>query len=207
MNNTLITKVTNFNFEALFKKLGYSFFTKGDYNLNLIGVRSSQLNQSEDKFNDVFLCMYKEKGMWTRIVLSCTTDPGLYYLENPQNKKGTAILVPGQYKGAFKKGLHKGKYPALVQVKSLKIYRDNNKDSILDLDTNNEIEAEGIGLNIHSVYSENNIPEKIGKWSAGCTVIPNLKLFNKFLNVCDQSIKIFGNNFTYTLINENDLNI
>ena len=57
------------------------------------------------------------------------------------------------------------------------------------------------------MYSENNIPEKIGKWSAGCIVIPNLKLFNKFLNVCDQSIKIFGNNFTYTLINENDLNI
>lgn len=205
MNNKLLSKVLKFDFESLFKRLGYIYFTKGDYNLNIIGIRSNQLDQSDDEFNDIFCYIYKENGIWSRNFLICTTDSGLHYLENPQNQEGTAILVPNQYRGAFKKGLHKGKYPALVQNKSLTIYRDNNKDSILDIDTNEEIEVKGIGLNIHSVYSENNIPEKIGKWSSGCTVIPNLKLFKQFLNVCDQSIKVFGNSFTYTLITENDL--
>lgn len=205
MNNKLLNKVLKFDFENLFKKLGYTYFTKGDYNLNIIGIRSNQLDQLDDEFNDIFCYIYKENGIWSRNFLICTTDSGLHYLKNPQNQEGTAILVPNQYKGAFKKGLHKGKYPALVQNKSLTIYRDNNKDSVLDIDINEEVEVKGIGLNIHSVYSENNIPEKIGKWSSGCTVIPNLKLFRQFLNVCDQSIKVFGNSFTYTLITENDL--
>ena len=45
------------------------------------------------------------------------------------NVKGTAILVPGQYRGAYKIGFHKGKYKALVQAKPVKLYIDNDKDN------------------------------------------------------------------------------
>jgi len=45
---------------------------------------------------------------------------------------GTAILVPGQYRGAYALGYHFGK-PALQQVGNLKLFRDNDLDEQLDL--------------------------------------------------------------------------
>ena len=67
MNNKLLSKVLKFDFESLFKRLGYIYFTKGDYNLNIIGIRSNQLDQSDDEFNDIFCYIYKENGVTTLI--------------------------------------------------------------------------------------------------------------------------------------------
>ena len=39
---------------------GYSFFEKGDYNLNLIGIRSDI--KVANRFDDIFLCLFKESG-------------------------------------------------------------------------------------------------------------------------------------------------
>ena len=38
IKTALYNKVKDYDFEALFKKKGYSYFTKGAYNLNIIGV-------------------------------------------------------------------------------------------------------------------------------------------------------------------------
>ena len=87
-------KILETNFEQLFKKLNYAYFTKGSYNLNIIGVR----NTTDDKineFDDFIVVDYKDSnGHWVRKLFSATTSPGLKSLKNPQNSKGFAILVP-----------------------------------------------------------------------------------------------------------------
>ena len=45
----------------------------------------------------------------------------------------------------------------------------------------------------------------VDNWSAGCQVIADIKNWNEFIGLCQESVKIFGNSFTYTLINEKDL--
>ena len=65
------------------------------------------------------------------LTYDCTTDPGLYYRHNPLNCFGTAVLVPGQYRGAFVLGQHQGLYEALTQGKSLPVYRDDDLDVML----------------------------------------------------------------------------
>ena len=55
MKTQLYNKIMNTNFEELFKKKGYAFFTKGEYNLNIIGVRSENLNKITNKFDDYFM--------------------------------------------------------------------------------------------------------------------------------------------------------
>ena len=48
--------------KSIMSRRGYSFFEKGDYNLNLIGVRSDI--KVANKFADTFLCIFKESGNW-----------------------------------------------------------------------------------------------------------------------------------------------
>ena len=52
MNLTLRNKIQSCDFEKLFLKLGYSYFTAGDYNLNIIGIRSDNDNKVTDLFDD-----------------------------------------------------------------------------------------------------------------------------------------------------------
>ena len=58
---------------------------------------------------------------WETLLCDATTDPGLYYLEHPMNVDGTAILIPGQYIGSHKTGLHKGDH-ALIQCGKLRVW-------------------------------------------------------------------------------------
>ena len=44
IKNALYSKVKDYNFEELFKKKGYTYFTNGAYNLNIIGVRAAGRN-------------------------------------------------------------------------------------------------------------------------------------------------------------------
>ena len=97
IKTALYSKVINYDFESLFKKKGYAYFTNGAYNLNIIGVRASGVNIT-NSFDDILLLIYKTpNGSWTRQVYQITTDPGQSYMVKPCSSKGTAILVPGQY--------------------------------------------------------------------------------------------------------------
>ena len=127
-----------------------------------------------------------------------TTDPGKYYSQNLLDQSGVAILVPNQYKNTWQVGLHQGKYEALVQRKPVKVYRDKNKDSIYDLNAET-INTGLFGINIHRSNS-NGTSQVVGKWSAGCQVFQSPQDFNIFMNICKKSQKIWGNSFTYTLI-------
>ena len=40
MNNKLFFKCVNANFKEILERKGYAYFTKGQYNLNIIGIRN-----------------------------------------------------------------------------------------------------------------------------------------------------------------------
>jgi len=180
----------------------YKVFIKGDYNVNIVGVRS--YDRECDTFNDALFCFYSVGKYMYFHSWSITTDPGLYWLMNPSKVTGTAILVPGQYRGVYRIDKHRGKYYALCQrYGAVKVFRDANKDIIIDrLPDSTE---EGLfGINIHKAGW---FSRWVGKWSAGCQVFQRSRDFNKFMKICKEAEFEWGNKFTYTLLEEEDLKI
>jgi hypothetical protein len=181
---------------------GYAFFTNGVYNLNIIGIRNPNL--VANSFDDTMVVIYKFGGEWITKVYPITTDAGTYWLKNPLSNKGTAILVPNQYRGVYSIDLHNNKYNALCQRNGkVEVYRDNDKDLILDMDSA-KIEKGMFGINIHRSNPFNE-SLKVDKFSAGCQVFKRVKDFNEFMEICQKSKALWGNSFTYTLIKESDL--
>tara|TARA_R110000772_G_C13229357_1_gene432584 strand:- start:68 stop:670 length:603 start_codon:yes stop_codon:yes gene_type:complete len=184
---------------------GYKFFEGGDYNLNIVGVRNSDTNGIvTNKFDDIITLTYEVGGVLQYHELDATTDPGTHWERNLLNKDGVAILCPGQYRGSHTIGMHQGKYEALRQKSPVKVYRDNNKDGKYDMLKENI--KEGIfGINIHKAGSRVNGSTQIDKWSAGCQVISKESDFNKLMKLAHKSSNLYGNSFSYTLIESKDL--
>ena len=200
--NKLYNKLLTYNFEELFKKKGYKYFTGGNYNLNIIGVRSANDHKVTNEFDDyMVVCYNTPTRKCTRVIYKITTQPGISYMENPSNSKGTAILAEGQYRGAYKLGKHKGEN-ALIQNKDLKVYRDNNKDRKYDYDPKS-IQVGKFGINIHRAGTRST---QIDNWSAGCQVFAIKSDFESFLRLCNKQVENgYGETFTYTLLNEREL--
>ena len=192
--------------EEALKAKNYKWFENGDYNLNIVGVRNSEtLNEVTNKFDDCITLSYKVEGDWKFHCFDCTTDPGTHWVENVMNDKGVAILKPGQYRSSHKLRLHGGKYLALGQQKPLTVYRDNNRDDKYDLDES-KTDTGIFGINIHRATKyEGKKSTNIDKWSAGCQVIASNDDWHEFLDICQQAREVWSNNFTYTLIESDDL--
>lgn len=187
--------------KAMHRK-GYSLFENDSkpFNLNIIGVRSSDM--TPDKFNDSISILWKWNGSWNIYTSPATTDAGLYYLNNPLSSDGTFILAEGQHKGLWKKGLHKG-YPAFQQNKPARGYRDGNKDNRYDLDDSKIVEGM-FGINGHRAKDEGH-STVVGRWSAGCQVWQYDDDHEVVMELAERAINYWGNSFTYTLLNEADL--
>jgi hypothetical protein len=192
--------------EEALKVKNYKWFEKGDYNLNIVGVRNSEtLNKVTNKFDDHITVSYKIDGKWQFHCFDCTTDPGTHWVENVMNNKGVAILKPGQYRKSHKLRLHGGKYLALGQQNPLTVYRDNNRDAKYNLDES-KTDTGIFGINIHRASKyEGKKSTNIDKWSAGCQVIAANDDWHEFLDICQQAREVWSNNFTYTLIESKDL--
>ena len=193
--------------ETAVKAKGYKWFTSDNYDVNIVGVRNAETKgKVTNRFDDCVTLSYKdEAGKWHFHCFEATTDPGSHWEKNLLNKDGVAILKEGQYRGSHMIGLHQGKYEALRQKKPLKVYRDNDKDGVYDFIEENV--HEGIyGINIHRATSrEGGKSVQVDKWSAGCQVIAANNDFKLFMEVVNKAAKIWGNSFTYTLINSNDV--
>lgn len=203
---TLEAKLKTYDFSKLFKKLGYTYFDRGSYNLNIIGIRSDQGNKVTNRFDDYFVFIYKDKNnRWCRKVWQGTTEPGLDFVKNPQNSKGVSIMVPGQYRGLWRIDLHSGKYQALCQrTKPVKVYRDNNKNMTYDL-LPTKIDTGIFGINMHRAAKSGKV-YSVGKFSAGCQVFADANDFNEMMKLAKLQVSSgHGNSFTYTLLNEGDL--
>lgn len=204
MKSNLQNKCIGFDFKKLFEKKGYDFFTKGAYNLNIIGIRANTNGIVTNKYDDVLVVDYNTNQGHKRNIYTITTDPGKIYMNNPLQLKGTAILVPGQYRGCYCIDKHNGKYDAICQrLGPVKVYRDGNKDNVYDLNPDT-IESGYFGINIHR-SNETWIRNTIDNYSAGCQVFNNPKEFKAFMDICKKARNNFGNKFTYTLIEEKDL--
>lgn len=182
---------------------GHKVFTTGDYNLNIVGVRTA--SRTSDTFDDNLFCVYRVAEKWKLWHWYITSDPGVFYRENPLNVKGTAILCAGQHRGAWRFGLHRNKYEALVQHKPVKVWRDSNRDSVLDLDVPFRVAHEGLhGINFHRSSTKGST--KVGKWSAGCQVFAHPQDYIQFLGLCSKQIENSPDQswmtFTYTLLED-----
>jgi len=190
--------------EHAVKVKGYSWFESNkDFDVNIVGIRNTTTqNKVTNRFDDTMTLSYKVNGVWQFHQWICTTDPGITYTtQRLLSPLGVARLVPNQYRGAYQIGLHQGKYEALVQRKPVKVYRDANKDLKFD---ETKIEEGLFGINIHR-SSPTGISTVIEGWSAGCQVFSNIRDFRQFMQIMNRAKDVFGNNFTYTLIESKDI--
>ncbi len=202
-------KYTREQIQTTVEDKGYKYFhdnlNKG-YDVNIIGVRNSKTKgRVTNAFDDVLTISFKIDGEWQYYEFACTTDPGSHWVKNILSEKGVAILRPDQYRGSHKLDLHQGKYLALRQKSNVTVYRDNNRDVKYDL---NESKTEtGIfGINIHRATGRTGGKStRVDKWSAGCQVIADNDDWHTFLDICQTSREIYGNSFSYTLIESKDL--
>jgi len=184
--------------------LGYAVFAGGrDFDLNIIGIRRNVSHRKPDMYSDDLFVYWQEGGSWRCFNAAMTTTPGEYYLVHPMRpSQGCAIMSPGQYRGAYIRGLHKGKPGLLQRGAKVRYYRDNDRDKMLDLDPNT-IQSGFAGLNIH----RGGTSDRVGRWSAGCQVM-HPKDMDELLKLCDKQEQVNGrgfDTFTYTLIDEDDL--
>jgi hypothetical protein len=175
--------------EELFKQKGYIFF-KGELNVNLFAMRKAV---NTNIFDDEIYMVYEEGGQKIVKMWPCTTEAGKHYLNSPMNPKGTAIIVPGQYRGAYAIGRHTN-YEALRQQKPLKYWRDSDRDSIHDL--GGKIYEEIGYTNIHKAGADSS---QVDRWSAGCIVFKRVKDFNEMMSIAKKASKKYSNSFTFTL--------
>ena len=183
---------------AAMEREKYQIFESGHkpYNLNLVGIRSS--DPTPNVFNDQLWVFWKNKTNWDINIYRITTDPGLYWLQNPMNLNGTGILKPGQYPGMWEIGIHNGKYEALVQVSPCTLIRDYDRDNQLDYHSGRE-ETGLFGVNLHRAGKDS---ATVDRWSAGCQVFSQVREFNEFMGLARKARDLWGNSFTYTLMEE-----
>ena len=193
--------------EEAVKAKGYVWFDgDGDYDVNIVGVRNCETaDKVTNAFDDKLTLSYKVDGEWCFHCFDCTTDPGTHWVENIMRKEGVAILKPGQYRRSHKIRLHAGKYEALGQQRPVKVYRDNNRDDKYDL-LEESVQEGWFGINIHRATKwEGKKSSQVDKWSAGCQVIAANDDWAVFMKICRQARDLWGNNFTYTLLESKDI--
>jgi hypothetical protein len=180
---------------------GYSL-DKRPNALNIVGIRTDN-PVSQDKFDDAIAFFGWDKdGKLNGKVAAATTDPSTYFLKNPIANMGTAILKSGQYRDAYSIGLHKGKYEALVQSKPVIVIRDADRDGYTNF--GNLTETGLFGINIHRPTSSKTDDSVIGQDSAGCQVFQYINDFSDMMMRAKRASALYGNKFTYTLIDERD---
>jgi len=164
------------------------------FDLQIVGLRRAT---TPDAFDDRIFVVYRDaSGVLTVRSWAATTDPGVYWRRNPGKVRGTAILKAGQYRSAWRIGLHKGVHPALVQDSPVTVWRDSNRDALIDIGLDSETGT--FGINIHRAGTSSSV---VDKWSAGCQVFATNAGFEEFLALCRAQVSSgAGSRFTYTLL-------
>lgn len=182
--------------QSLYSRRGYRFFENAAFDLNLFGIRRVA---GVNLFNDILGCAYRpEVGAPLLVELwKGTTDPGSYYLRQPEARGGTAIVVPAQYRGLWGLGKHRGKDPAYVQVGPVTVFRDGDRDDELDMDPGSK-HTGLFGINGHHAGEDS---QRVDRWSAGCQVWARRKDHDRALELGRRQVELHPTwtTFTYTL--------
>lgn len=180
---------------------GYTI-DKRPFKLNLIGIRNQKATNQNNFDDQIAFFYYDTNGALRGKVSRGTTDPSTFWLNNPMNVKGAAVLKSGEYKDAYAIGLHKGQYTALVQVKPVTTIRDNDRNALINYFAPT---TTGLyGINIHRATLNKANEYVIGKDSAGCQVFMDVNDYNEMINSAKKSRDLYGNKFSYILIDELD---
>jgi hypothetical protein len=207
MNNKFIVSAALFEDRiiAYMEKEKYKIFRKpGEKNIVYIEGCDTDGEPNPDepnKFNDVRL-VFGFQGLTPAIdgVWEATTEPGYYYTGNPMNPLGTARIAFGQYR-SWQVGVHGNSEPheALVQVDSIRVYRDYNQDMIR---TGDAIDEGCFGINQHCGYD---YPyTDIYNASAGCLVGRTRRGHQEFMRLIKSDPRYLDNQsfvFTTTILN------
>lgn len=192
--------------KEVFKAKGYKFFERGDYNLNIIGVREDDI--FDNAFSDTLLVFWKEDGQWKETSMPWTTMPGTVGgVLDPitvMGITGTAVLKENQYRGCWQfidsfTNFHQS--PCLWQVGELEVYRDGNRDFVFDRNMPLQ-KSENFGINIHAMGDG----YRINNWSLGCQGTGWFD-FARLVGLLQASAKIWGHIFSYTLLHANDFEV
>jgi hypothetical protein len=188
--------------QTALQKKGYRIFLR-PFELNIVGVRADSVKPNS--FDDsIYVFFNNNEGKLIEHRFPATTDPGTYWLKNPMNPQGTAILKEGQYLNTYALGLHRGKYMALVQVRPVTVMRDYDRNAVLDL-LNGKEDKGLFGINIHRA-SEIGTTKTVDQYSAGCQVFANATEYIQFMQLCERHRQLYGNQFSYTLIDQRAVN-
>ncbi len=153
-----------------------------------------RLNQNFDnRFTDI--CVRFNNGI-VDLIMPCSTKAGNFYVYNPLTVggvTGTAVATEQQVINSHK-FITSGTWstlwlgaPYFFQSGSIEIYRDGNKDNVINRVTK---QTGHFGINFHRA----GIGSAVDNWSAGCMVVPDARWY--------EAIKIFkANQLTnFTLI-------
>jgi hypothetical protein len=206
--------------KAAVEAKGYAFFDKGDHNLNIVGIRS--VDEFTNAFDDTLCFAWRENGDEKVLCLPGTTKPGTYGAAfNPvtvMGVTGTGVLIPGQYRGCWEwhdcpdadfgdwNKTWSG-YPYMQQVGALKLWRDGNRDTVID----HVYEQEGMfGINLHQMSMNSARAEdmsgQVNNWSEGCQGA-RLPDYLPAIPVIRAAVAAYGIRFSYTLLMETDLSV
>jgi hypothetical protein len=94
-------------------------------------------------------------------------------------------------------------------------YNDADRDKEFDKDPDNISENVIIGANIHSTingivdiktakFDKNKESSVVNNWSAACQVFAKPAEYQEFMFMCYKAKDLYGNKFSYTLLDETD---
>lgn len=181
-----------------YARLGYVFFEEGDHNLNIFGIRRKTTEHNQETvFDDVIGVVYKTGGRWRTKIWRGTTDPGK--TQKKVNAKGKAKLIPGQHKGIWQIGTHKG-YAALSQIGApVSVYRLQAKDEFQLVETT-PVDRGWFGINLHRA-ARDKVLEDVKDYSAGCQVLQLRGDFLELMHLARTQVELNPKwtKFSYTL--------
>ena len=162
------------------------------YNITYIeGINPNFTLNSDrlDEWNDLRIlwqCEHSGNVALVR-VWKATTEPGAYYTYNKLNAKGAARIKFGQY-FSWQVGIHGSiqRHEALVQCAPIEVYRDANEDGKRVGDA---LDSGLFGVNQHA-----GMGSSIGRWSAGCLVVPSFEWHADFMSIIKRDRRYKANN-------------
>jgi hypothetical protein len=201
-----IKEITIQDIHSEMEKKGMVVFTE-PYSVTLGGVRSD--DAVSNKFNDILFSSYwDDKGKLNSVIVEGTTDTGITARLDPNNKDGVAIIQHDvQHRGVYQyqnpkvnaefRG-HKGQ-EAFRQIKKMKMWRDNNKDSKIDFGLTEEF-----SLSFTNGHNMGNLGVQVNNWSEGCwgATVSNMNKLYAHAIIQDKNGK--GSIFSYALLHQKD---
>lgn len=183
---------------------GFKFYS-GKLNLNFIWERTNDV--ITNKFTDLLHIAYEDEDNIQRVLtVPCTTKPGLKgSIDSPithEGVTGTAIIMPGQYGGAWEfRDTDKefSKNPYFRQIKPIDYWRDGDKDLIVDHVQQQDDKIFGTHWHVMSNKPPAFQSGNVNNWSLGCMGC-QYEYWQSVIELTRKSIPLHGKYFTGTII-------